>query len=548
VPDRRIAGHDFFDFPRLGLKETAMLWRMCLLTFLGNFTVAAGVLSAQPPSLVPIGAAIVDITPGTPIRLTGYGNRATEAQEAAVRIHARALVIGRSNVLISVDNCGVPAAVTEAVFARVQKTHNVRREQFAICSTHTHSGPWLKGFAPNILTDLPADHAAHLQQYETELINNLADVVDKAIASQRPGRLAIGKGSAGFAMNRRTLANGRWTGFGETPDGPVDHQLPILAAYDNDDQLIAVLANYACHATTETGDFNSVSGDWPGFAADGIEADHPGAVALIAIGCGADANPSPRGTHEQAQQHGQTVADEVQRLLSTELTPIDANIVSRMASIDLPLGPLPTRETWEQQANEPNHAGALARRFLGMLDNGEPIPTSVPNYPVQTWCFGNDLAMVLLGGEVVVDYSVRLNTMFDDSRLWINAYSNDVPCYIASKRLLREGGYEVDRSMVYYAHPTRLAPEAEDLLCDTVQRLLPHEFYSTDLQAEFPGPKSPEDSLACITVRRGLHVELIAAEPLINDPVAFDWDTTGRLYVIEMSDYPGASRGSRAFR
>ena len=53
---------------------------------------------------------------------------------------------------------------------------------------------------------------------------------------------------------------------------------------------------------------------------------------------------------------------------------------------------------------------------------------------MQTWCFGDDLAMVFLGGEVVVDYSIRLNDMFDSDRLWINAYSNDVPCYIASAR------------------------------------------------------------------------------------------------------------------
>jgi hypothetical protein len=86
--------------------------------------------------------------------------------------------------------------------------------------------------------------------------------------------------------------------------------------------------------------------------------------------------------------------------------------------------------------------------------------------------------MVFLGGEVVVDYSIRMNDMFDSDRLWINAYSNDVPCYIASARVLREGGYECDSSMLYYRRPTRLAPEAEDVLCDAVQKIMPHKFYS----------------------------------------------------------------------
>ena len=120
----------------------------------------------------------------------------------------------------------------------------------------------------------------------------------------------------------------------------------------------------------------------------------------------------------------------------------------------------------------------------------------------------------------------------------INAYSNDVPCYIPSARVLREGGYECDSSMLYYRRPTRLAPEAEDVLCDAVQKIMPHEFYSEKLQQDFPAPKSPEESLNCMTTKPDLQVVLAASEPLIRDPVAFDWDERGRLWVVEMSDYP----------
>ncbi|MFM7867870.1 MAG: dehydrogenase, partial [Planctomycetaceae bacterium] len=113
-----------------------------------------------------------------------------------------------------------------------------------------------------------------------------------------------------------------------------------------------------------------------------------------------------------------------------------------------------------------------------------------------------------------------------------------MPCYIASARLLREGGYEVDSSMLYYRRPFRLAPEAEDLICDAVQQQLPQHFYSESLQAKFPAPKSPEASQAVLHVRPGLRAVLAAAEPLIRDPVAFDWDERGRLWVVEMGDYP----------
>ncbi len=55
---------------------------------------------------------------------------------------------------------------------------------------------------------------------------------------------------------------------------------------------------------------------------------------------------------------------------------------------------------------------------------------------------------------------------------------------------------------------------------------------------DWPAPLSPEDALASMKVRPGLEIELVAAEPLVMDPVAFDWDASGRLWVVEMRDYP----------
>ena len=51
-------------------------------------------------------------------------------------------------------------------------------------------------------------------------------------------------------------------------------------------------------------------------------------------------------------------------------------------------------------------------------------------------------------------------------------------------------------------------------------------------------PLSPADSFKKIHVRPGYEVELMAAEPLLESPVAIDWDERGRLWVVEMVDYP----------
>ena len=58
-----------------------------------------------------------------------------------------------------------------------------------------------------------------------------------------------------------------------------------------------------------------------------------------------------------------------------------------------------------------------------------------------------------------------------------------------------------------------------------------------------PGPRTPLASLRSIRTRPGLRVELMAAEPLVRDPVAFDWGADGKLWVAEMIDYPLGKTG-----
>ena len=381
-------------------------------------------------------------------------------------------------LLLSVENCGVQSNVVDAVARRLEEKARVPRERFALCSTHTHSAPALGGVLHiQFGSPLPADQQEHIDRYTKELTDNLEKVALAALADRRPGRLAWGQGAAGFATNRRVLKEGRWSRFGSVPDGPADRSLPVLQATDPDGRLRAVVVGYACHCTTLSGNFNKICGDWAGYAQETIEREHPGAIALITIGCGADADPQPRGEVRNAQDHGKTVAREVDRLLGTKLKPLPTTVVAKFRRIELPFGTPPTREEFAALARKPGPTGYHALIHLERLERGEAMPTSVP-YPIQTWCFGDALAMVFLGGEVVVDYNLRLKHELDPKRLWINAYSNDVPCYIASKRILEEGGYEADASMIYYGKPTRFAPEVEDRIIQAVHDLLPKSFES----------------------------------------------------------------------
>lgn len=445
---------------------------------------AGACVTAGPtrPSATPVvvGVAQIDITPEQSIRLTGYGSRSTPSERVAGQLRAKALAFGgpreRPAVLITADLIGVPRYMTDVVAGRLRRA-GVDPDQLAISATHTHTGPSLSKVLPFIFnTPMSADQQRVVDRYSADLVDKLERVALAALADRRPSRAEWASGSAGFAANRRVIKDGKWAGFGVTPDGAVDRDLPVLAVRGADGSLRALLVNYACHATTLEGKENFVHGDWPAAAQALIEERHPGAVALVAIGTGADSNPNPRGGGlPDVDRHAREVADEVDRLLKGTMKAIGAPPRGRLRSIALPLAPIPSRADWEAQAKQKGPAGFFARSILDRIDRGEQIATSA-QYPVQTWTFGSDLAMVFLGGEVVADYGLRLKRELDSTRLWVNAYSNDVAFYVASKRLIPEGGYEVAGSMIYYGQPSRLGDETEDLIVRTVRELLPAGF------------------------------------------------------------------------
>lgn len=65
-----------------------------------------------------------------------------------------------------------------------------------------------------------------------------------------------------------------------------------------------------------------------------------------------------------------------------------------------------------------------------------------------------------------------------------------------------------------------------------------HLSYAELLRPPAPAPRTPEESLKALHVKPGFIAELVAAEPLIQDPIYVDWDAQGRMWVVEMADYP----------
>ena len=452
-------------------RRLSALARRLFLMFLAAHPAWLPAQTQQPEQspLLSVGVGRRDITPDYPVRLSGYGSRREPHKGVAQRIHAKALAFGEDSgdgpaLLLTVDNCGIPAWIRTEIHRRISLRFPLQDQRFAVCSSHTHCAPMVSGILPNLFgMDLPAEHQAGINRYTKDLIDALEQVALDALASRRPSRMAWGVGSVPFAANRRKF-----------PNRPVDHALPLLRITDTQGTVTALLTSYACHCTTIG--IDKIHGDWAGCAQEALEREFPGAIALTAIGCGADQNPSPRSTPELAVAHGESLAAEAARLARSTLLPLSQTPEGRTESIQLAFDTPPTREEWQLLAGSSSTAVAYhARKNISRLDGGDTLPTSVP-YLVQTWTFGDALAMVFLPGEVVVDYSIRLKTEFDHRRMWVNGYSNDVPAYIPSKRILEEGGYEGGGAMIYYDRPTRFAPDVEARIISAVRNLIPPSF------------------------------------------------------------------------
>ncbi|MEO8075825.1 MAG: neutral/alkaline non-lysosomal ceramidase N-terminal domain-containing protein [Acidobacteriota bacterium] len=429
--------------------------------------VAIGLTSrrvALAPSPVRAGVATIDITPEQSLWMAGFARRSQPSQGTAMPLHAKALALQfgtqATAVLVTVDLLGVTAGMTGRVAAVVSRRHGIRRANLLFNASHTHCGPVVDEQL-SVAYDLSPEQWAALRAYTTRLEANLATVIGDAVSRLRPARVAYGQDQADFAANRRVKF---------TPLGPVDHSVPVLQVDDPDGAPVAIVFGYACHNTTLQDTFVRYHGDYAGVAQAVLEKRHPGSIALFVAGCGADANPMPRGTLELVEAHGTALADAVDRALKSA-APIEPFLRTAYGHVDLPFARGQAREAWRRRldVDEIYKARHTALMQAVVARDGR-LPTAQSD-PVQVWRFGSGLTLVALGGEVVVDYALRLAREYPDRRIWAAGYSNDVFGYVPSRRVLREGGYEGGDAMIYYGRPGPFTEDVEDLIVGEVRRL-----------------------------------------------------------------------------
>lgn len=432
------------------------------------------------------GVAKVKITPPQPFWMSGYASRTNQSMGVLQDLWAKALALrdpqGHRVVIVTTDLIGLHHNVSDEVFARAKKRFKLDRADVLLTCSHTHSGP-VVGHNLSVLFDFTAEDKQRVLEYAAKLTDNMVNVIGDALKNLAPAKLAAGHGSAGFAINRRQRAANKVV-LGVNPTGPVDHDVPVLKVTAPDGHLRAILFGYACHNTTiggkgeKSADFYKFHGDYAGQAEAELENAHPGATAMFTILCGGDQNPEPRNSLELAIEHGKVLGAEVNRVLGTELRPVRPPIRTACQVIPLEFA-RHTRQTFEDEikkaeestkTSDSKYRKRRAELMLAAYNKGRPVRQTP--LPVQAIRFGGDFTLIALGGEVVVDYALRSKREFPGENLMVIGYASDVMCYIPSKRVLLEGGYEADTNMIYYGQPGPFAESVEEKVFRSIHAVM----------------------------------------------------------------------------
>ena len=199
--------------------------------------------------------------------MAGFASRNKPSEGIVQNLNAKALALADAQdgrfVFVTLDLIGISRSMRQSLERRLAQAYQLRPEQFVLTASHTHCGPELREFKlpPGTSATGPA---AQIPAYTAALENKIHALVGEALHNLAPARVAYTRARAGFAMNRRRPnKNGGFTNA-PFPDGPVDHDVPVLRVDGADGRLRAVLFGYACHNTTLG--LYQFCGDYAGYA------------------------------------------------------------------------------------------------------------------------------------------------------------------------------------------------------------------------------------------------------------------------------------------
>lgn len=419
------------------------------------------------------------ITPPWPVHLGGFAHRTHRAQGVHDNLEARCVSLFDGTmrvVIVSCDLLWVERRVCETVRAIIAERHGLAADRIMILGTHTHA-------APSELTTARVRVVGEPERaYWAFVTDRIVEAISEAIRYERPCILEHAQGTTNIAVNRRRIGA---DGVRIAPNrcGPVDRALHVIVLRGAQGAVEALLVNAACHPTILHGNNRGVSAEFPGAACRELERGFPGSTALFLQGACADCEPlvcadgdafkGERGSYDDVLMAGALLAHEVRYTLESAATVTDVTIsaVSETVQVDC-ITPMDERyyENEMQSSDPGDYVWEWCGERRAELRSGSASALHIP-IEVQRFTVGDSLRIVAVEAEIFSETAGRIRAQFKPRATIVAGYANGCVGYVAPPSAVAEGGYEVERSAMYYRLPGFLNAEAEQTLLEAVGRL-----------------------------------------------------------------------------
>ena len=378
-----------------------------------------------------VSAGKVNITPRSAMMLGGYENRKTPSRSVADELEANVLRIeGKlGRVVIVTTDLLYPG---QTLRNQLLQNLDLNEDELFLSASHTHYAPMTAPAMPllGVVND----------DYVRDLSNRISTLIRSLERPKRSYRCTYHEGLLNHSMNRRLarlrLTGSGWSrsiGMGPNERGERDETVRLLRFADENGVSVAVLWNYACHAS-DFFDRQQISAAYPGKVRQRLRETFGNVPVLFFQGFSGDVRPPFVG-----------------------LSPGFRSLAARALR-----GPqfkkAPTKQMWETWSD--SLASSIAESCATSSGTLEMRSPKVKRVEVRESEFAvggsgtkslfwhvidcGGFQIVGINAEPAVGYRRLIQDKFDRTPFLTVGCLDQTHCYLPTDAMIAEGGYEVE--------------------------------------------------------------------------------------------------------